>query len=252
MAAIRRATSSGPPLPAALVAQRGTLIALGAVGLSLGAAWAWQCSKRAMTSIETPSPEGIPKKKVPSQRKHRTKRQKSRAQSSGEVAVHESSEEDLPVTPDERPAEGAHAAAGRDADEPAGVDATEATNAAQPADVEVVDAIARASSPDADETTDASGVVDSTVLAADAADSLTGAGSSEGLSLEVSGETAGEGQWIAVERRKGRGRKAGAAAGVAADGLTGESQVPEDTEDAQADSKPSVAALKVRTASFWG
>ena len=240
MAALRRASSSGPPLPAALVAQRGTLIALGAVGLSLGAAWAWQCSKRSQAALESPSC-GANKKKVLSQRKHRTKRQKSRGVPSGEVAVHESSEEDLPVTPNERCTSAVGMHPDVDANEQSHPDMERSAEAATREPPATLSARGAQSGPSKVPfpAADASGGVEVARLSAEADSTTAG----EFGQSDVSGETAGEGQWIPVERKQRRGKKA---AGVVADGLTGESQVPEDTEGAQGDGEQSGLATATR------
>jgi len=226
------------------MAQKGALIALGAVGISLGAVYAWKRSKR--PAVEAPSSVLVPKKKPSKERRKGSKRHKGRAQpTSG--GMHESSEEDSPAAVYDVGAAGptAEPAAESVADERSSAAVSEqATRATRAMDVESVqppelEAAAAATRPSAEAAAAAAAV--STVHA----ESMTGAGVTSSVpSAEPSGETAFDG-WIPVERKQRKGRRAAAAA-PAGETLTGESQGPEDTKGALGVDELPVAAIAAK------
>ena len=224
------------------MAHRGAFLALGAVGISLGAVYAWTRSKR--PALEAPSSVLTAKKKPSKEKRSRGKRQKSRPQPAGAGeggGPHESSEEDVPAATDDAAAAESAAAQPTEERSPtaAALELGMDMEPMQPPELELSAAATRTSA-------------EAGLQAAAAADaeSMTGAGSTSGVaSAELSGETASEGQWIPVERKQRKGRKAAGAA-AAAEALTGESQGPEDTKDVlqpEADEAAQPADAKVRT-----
>lgn len=218
MAAIRRVHSSGVAPPASLI-HRGTFIALGAVGISLGAVYAWTRTKR--PALEAPSSVLVAKKKSSRERRSRGKRHKSRAQplTSGEGGgMHESSEEDAPAAAEDASELAAEHVAGEHSPTSAASEQCKEVEPMQPPELELAAAATRT----------ADDALRSVAAPFADGDSTTSAGlTSSVASIEPSGETASDG-WIPVERKQRKGRRAAAAA---AEAVTGVSLSPEDTKD---------------------
>lgn len=178
---------------ASLIAHRGAFIALGAVGISLGAVYAWRRTKR--PAVEAPSSILEEKKKPSKERRNRSKRQRSRQQQPAPSGVHESSEEDF-VGANSDPTSSCPEAHAPVAD--VTVDASE-MDAHAMADLRLSPTDARSSAQ---------------------ADLLAPPPSAEGVGIapadrelsavggwESAGETGSEGTWIPVERKKGKSKR---------------------------------------------